>query len=318
MISVMSYKRLSIHFYCTVLMMVFGGVKLSVAQEDCSSQNIPGHFTEIAFPDEDEIYLDNYFKDQPLAEREERLFGKRIRFVENDEEIVVSDVPKCIRMSAIARLYLSINELGTGCQQGYLTGLRINLGFDGSQIVYFFQPVFLCLTEKVPGGESYYRMKSYEGDKYFVYDDRSETFVSHTDNNMQTLCSRLYDAFQIRRSVFSHRFYGFKHDPYFEGDTKSVMFTFQEIFRLYHNNFREETADNCYGRYLKIYNAAQYYHSGLSFNRLKETLFIKTSKISNNAQNFLHAANLAHLCPPSCEDEGDDRHLLFDILLFRH
>ncbi len=249
-----------------------------------------GH-PRIDFINEDILDLDDFYKDEQQAGMLQNYFNNNVGYTAAHTPIDPS--PEVIQMSAIAQLY-DIARTQATCNP-CVTGLRIIFGMRLNKMVFFYQPVFMCYDISQEG----YMVNSSVLSQYYRYNTTTKLFEPVMQDTVTAYCQYYYDNVYIDHfedgnyAPFTH----VSQDVDWHGDTKSIIFSFQELFALYEANYPNESAGNRYCEDVIIRNAAAYYYRfKINKDRLKHTLYVKT----NGDGAVLYAANLAHLCPPSC------------------
>lgn len=258
--------------------------------------------TTIKFEQEINVDLSKYFKSKASADTLSSRFKRTCLYSSAPEDIdylPVDTEPEIVNMQAIKQLYDTAKSHANQCKKGYLTGVRITFGMRHGKMVYFYQPLVLCYN-----GSSFDVDQSFLS-PYYQYNDKSRRFE---ESDTTGYCSEYYRSIHIDH--FDNRelvpFIQFKGDGNWQGDTKAIIFSFTELFTLYHSNM-DTTEGRCdYCQYIAIHNGAAYYRQSgplPSKYRLKHTLYVTivgSNKVAPHNREVLYAANLAHLCPPSC------------------
>jgi hypothetical protein len=284
----------------------------SLGQTACETQRVD-------FANEPKLNLTDYIIDLPRVNHHAGLFRTRFKAGENLSPF--DTLPETISMHNIVELYCKAkasaeaDESCTGKQ--CVTGVKITFGLEANKIIYFYQPVYLRLKEVKAGRSSY---KVVNNIRRYFYRHRGNAFTHEPDTTpFNTYREKVrIKRFKNRGSYAPMRQYD--GDWRWKGDSKSIKFTFQEIFMLYDLAFTETDNDR-YNENITINNgAADYKKWGINFHqtkRAKHTLFIATLPSpdpSRNKKNKLlftdkrkndddgDGANFAHLCPPSCNE----------------
>ncbi len=263
---------------------IFTGNNFAIAQ---GCRNAKQDFTG-----EDQIDLADFFKTETEAGTLYRQFRDNFVYTSAWHEIDLT--PATLNMRAIADLHDTAAKYASGT--GLVTGLRIILGMDGNRMVYFYQPVFMNFNSS----EGKYQVNGSLGSTYYKYNTANQRFdVVANASDVTDRCAEYYNNIYIDHFE-NDDFVPFREvedNKYWKGDTKSIIFSFQEIYTLYDTHYPNEQNGDRYCRNIIITNGAAYYRRyATNRYRLKHTLYIKT----NVSGNVLDAANLAHLCPPSC------------------
>jgi hypothetical protein len=176
---------------------------------------------------------------------------------------------------------------------GYITALRMHLGLNtADKLCILYQPVGLTIDadqSQLPAGTVRYAVK--ESGRYYFYDPINKKFGKAGD----TSClGRYMELIKIRRTnAITAKYYSYEADV----DTQAIIFPFQEIFTLLHDNDLAER--NTFSVYSSI---AEEKKDGAL--RIKHSLVMAPTgtgpKIFEGALKGVYA-NLAHLCPPHCK-----------------
>jgi hypothetical protein len=263
---------------------------------------------KVTFSNEDTITdMDDFFKTKAGAKNEVDLFTNRFRCDSLGDTLVIDNTPQRINMSALDSFYRLANSQ-VKCAN-FLTGIRITLGMQNNAIVFLYQPVYMHDTGTYRQENSYY-VFDLDPKTYYTYDPAKFLFVKY-NGDAAALCKNYYTNIRIIHTqdatleTFNQDFSGRQS---WKNDTKSIIFSFQEIFRLYHDN-TNETDGQRYCKNIYIRNGAANYRKGkLNQWRIKHTVLFSIDNGSLNSFLSLpqitevgRFANLAHLCPPSCE-----------------
>ena len=141
---------------------------------------------------------------------------------------------------------------------------------------------------------------------FYEYDSKGFRIVKTTD------VSDCQQEYQSKIGIIHIQ--GGQYEPFFRGtnwynDTESVIFSFQEIYRLYQVNFQEQYGVSDYSEKLEIHNSTEYRGQRPREERYKHGLMIIDhggDPLLGFGPNPGDAANLVHMCPPStdCEQVG--------------
>lgn len=240
------------------------------------------------------------------------MFNTRFKLADNKKDF--HDRGKVIPMISLDTLYqiardTLLKKTSLCSDQHCITGVRITLGLEGDSVIYFFQPIFMSLPD-------------INDNKFIVHDLDSTKFYRYKINGFDSLRG-VPDSFaQYRTSIrvkrFSHgkRFREAKEvngDISWKGDTKSIIYSFQELYGLSAIAFKSNNAAKTFDRaeIVSFHNGADIFRRWPSNPaqrwRAKHLVYVRAVSDSGKftlirARNEDHsAANFAHLCPPSCQ-----------------
>lgn len=249
---------------------------------------------------EDQIYMADFIKNYDQVEEERRKFENCIRH-HNDLQILNND-PKIVNMRAILDLF---EKLPAGPCGARIRGLRVIFGLENDTVIFFFSPVAMTRVVSEPAIPS---DVTYDIDQHApVYWYKDGNFDDVNQEYYAACRKNYFDNIWVQRYKNSD-FYTLQDNGDWDSDTQEVIFSFQEIFYLYHKAHpcREGSA---YDKDLYFYNGvANYRRTLLNRWRRKHTIFITAESLEKtthdhdiNAISAVNqAANLAHLCPPNC------------------
>lgn len=253
---------------------------------------------------EDQINLSGFIKTYDQAKGERQLFDGCIMHKTAKLEPLNSD-PMIINMEVLLKLFAKLP--GNPCDVK-IRALRIIFGLENDKVIFFFSPVALTrAADEEAETEITYSMD--ENSPVYVYNASNRTFDSAEPEYYANCKSNYYENIRIQRHDGSD-FYDIQDDGDWDSDTQEVIFSFQEIFHLYHMAY-PCTAELVYDKDLYFYNgAANYRHHRLNILtkwRRKHTIFITLEDLEHANEDVVgalvatnEAANLAHLCPPNC------------------
>lgn len=250
---------------------------------------------------EDRIYMEDFIKNYDQVEEERRKFKDYMRYKATELEPLNND-PMIVDMRALLELF---RRLPTDPCSVKIRGLRIIFGLVDDKVLFFFSPV--ALSREVPE-PAVPRDVSYRFDKDAqVYSYENGAFREVEKERFDSCRKNYLEKIRIQRHKRSD-FYSLLDNGDWDSDTQEVIFSFQEIFYLYHQAY-PCPENSAYNENLYFYNGvANYRHSFLNRWRRKHTIFITLEDIDEathehdiNAISAVNqAANLAHLCPPNC------------------
>jgi len=265
-------------------------VSVNVDSQNCTQRD------SVTMENEDQISnLKKYFKTPESANKmKDTFYGNFKHGTQNNN---VDTTATEINMSAIVDLY-SEHLKNPHCAS-FISGVRIIYAMEGNKIKYFFQPVYMCRS----AGRWYDVVDTFTVYQYQVAQTgkgKKAEFVPAT--NPKKYINNYLDNIRIfnkKKNVFR------KHNKIdnVEGDSRSIIFSFQELFKLYHDSYPEKGKDR-YCNNVLLYNGAINYKrlrkiSILPKWRIKHTLLIEAQNHDGSLAPS-KSANLAHLCPPGC------------------
>lgn len=252
---------------------------------------------------EDEIDLDGFIKNYNQVDGERQTFSDSLRYYKEDEDKlkVLNSNPEVINMQTLLSLFAKLP--GNPCDVK-IRGLRVIFGLENDKIILFFSPVVMTRAEQptIPSDITYTINSNYG-----VYLHENGAFNTVAPEYYKTCTDRYFKNIWLKR-YRKPTFYTLLDNGDWDSDTREVIFSFQEIFHLYHTAY-PCNAESIYGKDLYFYNgAAGYKHSGLNIRwRKKHTIFITLEDLDKTEEDNFEvlsainqAANLAHLCPPNC------------------
>lgn len=188
----------------------------------------------------------------------------------------------------------------------YVTAFRVTLGITNNEIELFCEPLYLEVYKYTGSRVKAFVRELDNQPCYRVLEGQLNpvTSINHKKNSQK----------RYRKSIRIRHFRNSSPEPFNEGskwkhDTKSIIFSFQELFCLYHTNHGLGTNPNPdYTKMVTLANAASFKGKGpINRRRYKHTIIIRTG--TNESQKSLSPdrgddGNLGHLCPPSknCEE----------------
>lgn len=246
-----------------------------------------------ALKNEDVLHIDWTVVEIKTAIHEIAKCHQHLRIIDKEIDNLTMD---SVKYNAFDKLFIEATSLrGTTSQQGYITGLRVNLGIkeetiDGNlfrNMFLIFQPTYLCKSTNPSEPNRYY---AFDG-LHYRYCMEEEKFVPATATEMSTITC--YHE-NIRIKHIGESDFGEIND---EHDTRSVLIPFQVIYSLILDN--ETDTD------LFFYNSVyQQLIGGASM--INHTLLMGTGREVGGRKSFLDSgyllsgkyANRSHLCPP--------------------
>lgn len=192
-------------------------------------------------------------------------------------------------------LFSKAEELLNGARVRYITGLRINFGFDGSNIQLLYQPVIMkwegfdgvtmddlykVEEAKTPNGEALF---------YFC----NNRVVANLSHEIAATYMDDYKRFiRIKHNLNVNE----QHTSHTSNDVESIIVAFQTMFSLLH----KENSDTLF-----LHNSVRELKENQSDN-VKHSILMSAVKIvlgSNSGHQF---SNRSHLCPPCSNKVGYD------------
>ncbi len=251
---------------------------------------------------EDSIFVQGYMKDTASALREIKKFGQDVRYVQapgcpENNPCQLNNAPLKVRPEALKGLFEKIKTLPAD-----IRGVEIKLGLEGNHVVFIFQLITMHY-KRLLGNERQYRCASVFPAS--VYVPGSESFLEITGAECDALTDAFAENIRIRHKdsdgTFSPLITEDKDSISWRRDTRSIIFSFQEIFAMTNANFNCQEWKN---EYLYFYSAvAEYRHTRYKpwwTLRNKQTVLISCEPIPSAEYRYTISANYAHLCPPSC------------------
>jgi hypothetical protein len=201
-----------------------------------------------------------------------------------------------------------------------IAGFRIQYGFRNERIVNLYQPVYLSKKD-CSSNSCTFSLHFVNKQDFYSFDSRSARFVKITDGQQLKADTAAYhQQLRVKRHYGGRKFKSLNLKGSWLGDSKAIIFSFQEILEIYNRSYPNEVDGNRYMNKIEIHNGAAFY-VGMNWitnlftrSRIKHTSFISPGGWSTNKSYnkvLLHGvmtgggnnvANLGHLCPPSCQD----------------
>jgi hypothetical protein len=186
-----------------------------------------------------------------------------------------------------------------------ITALRITYGLKGRDLKFLYQPLYLI--QKHAGVDSVFAISELSPPVFYTYEASSSTPSFVVEQNATRYIIQYQRNIKIKRQPADN-----VHDNHTSADPVSIIFSFQEILRFYHQIYPSESGP-FYISPLAIHSSSAEYPRG-SAKSATHTLFMTNydwSKLSMKALETMKVlspadggdgANLAHLCPPSCTE----------------
>lgn len=268
---------------------------MAMAEEKCNTD-------EVTFNSEAIIQLDTFFKDSADIHNHSHLFDSCYKYgIGND---AIDNTPLGINMAAVAQLYKIAAALTKPTnKQNFITGIRMYPGLDkeSKAVTWFFQPILMGNDASSPHGNLAFDVVA-EG-ATFTYDVKGIMF---TKSDTSDLLETYRDSVRIKRGTS----YGnFNPGNAWNSDTRSLIFPFQELFKLYDDYYGPGEPGKWYCQYIYFYNCGEIAHGSGNQTEVKHSVFISClsdDNISTQGQSDtvggkkIMRANLANMCPPNC------------------
>jgi len=211
------------------------------------------------------------------------------------------DTNETNRMHDIAQALVPVS-----CTTSTVTGLRILYGSDSNnQLKLYYQPLMFCFVDSTfsppLGVKGRYRLEV-EG-LYYHYEQvgGSLQFSEAESVQMSADLARYKDentGLGIMRDG-TNTFDYFRESDWFDGDTRSTVFTFQQIKDIYRSTV-------CNG-FVRFWNAPAKILKYNPPHYIRHILLLSTDNVTEVAGEINHGGNhfsdLCHLCPISCNGE---------------
>lgn len=279
-----------------------------VAQNSCNNVQC----VDFSSSNEDVINLDNYFKTIEQVRQENERFETCIKYDIGNGLQPIFNRAEEVKICAVAKLF---NDVSDDFANTNISGLEIHFGLDGNKIYFIYQPVYM--KNPTWAGHGKYRYPVANRGKYYTYDTSIEEFSATTADALRA--STLIDNYKKYIRIIQVGSSGTpipinEDEGKWYQDTKSVIYSFQEIFELIDGIYLcGADPGNKYPGSLYFNNGVMPYHySRFGDTKNKHTIFIasRTLEFLNNNEKDIEnvsdyvlgwdAANVAHLCPPSC------------------
>ncbi|GEM_PF-5384723 len=272
---------------------------------------------QLTFPNEAEIDLTDYFLDPGVAQDEIDEFSDRFKRKVRSKLEPLNAQNASIVMSEFKRLYEDTEQAIAGKVQPkkYVTGIKVTIGVQKSinskDVVLFFTPVYMKEKAGGPAGKFYADiLPAMPGELPYVYNEVIEKFTKPDEEDFKDSTKFYHQYMRVKRYKNNNRHYQPAPETDWRGDTKSMVFSFKELFELYHDSYKDEDPNWYYGLQIAAISASMFveapsgstledrYKHSLVFSVLPLVVvapYIKSSDVLNNDD----LANLAHLCPPA-------------------
>lgn len=272
---------------------------------------------KLTFPNEAEIDLSGYFLDPSDAQTEIDVFRGRFRRQRSRRRDEISSQHASIVMSEFLDLYDRAEAAAQGnvTTKNYVTGVRVILGFPDSNnsknLSLFFEPVYMK-GKKAPKGKFKGDIISAlpSGQAPYLYDDIPEEFKTPSGTDYNTSVNYYNTYMRVKRYSGNNNYYRPATETDWRGDTKSMIFSFKELFTLYEKNYSTSDPSFTYSQQISAISAgflkpdpngslkARYKHT-LVFSAMPLAVVAPYIKSFAGLVDPDDLANLAHLCPPA-------------------
>lgn len=259
----------------------------------------------VSFQYEDEIDLTPYIRTNTVAAAERTAFASNFKCNANNDDIQEPVVK--LKMAEVYSLYDAIND-----QPANIRGVKISLGLSGNTIVFLLRNITMNCTGNSTGPGSYTYTPTEIGPYYKCNGDGTTSTL--TAAQYSNLCNTYTANIRIRHRA-GENYAQMDQGNTWTADTKSVFFSYQEIFAYYHSTNPCSGGVNDYSKDLFIYSGGaskkegdQFHGKGNKTDMVnKHTIFLSTQEVNQKSQGksfsilgITDVANLGHLCPPSC------------------
>jgi len=251
----------------------------------------------VTFDNEPELKIDSYFIDPDTAKHANQRFYDRHRVnpgqSSTHEEIEIP-LHREIKMAAIKELYEKVKD--RPAIERTVNGIEIHYGFsNGKKLTTYYQTWYLDSLDETKDKVSGIVRRD---DSIYQYDADLAKFVPIQTNNRGDLKRysnwlRIKEKDPNKRPPFRKKN---EHDP------NSILFSFQELFLLYHRNNEgcwiegEGPGDSCnYDGYILQMTATKW-----DASRNEHSLMFKYGSNDFVWPDKGTVGNLAHICPPNC------------------
>lgn len=265
------------------------------AQSPCSISGLQEH-TITALP--------GYIKDYTGARLEALSFKNDIHYASTPgctaTTSSLKNDPVAIKLKAMLGLFDLTKQI---VQNVDIRGLEITFGLSGDAMVFYYTPV----TMKLDATTKTYKVSRLASSTYtpqiYSYAAGSDTFTPLDAPGLATMQARQQEYMSnicIEHIPETNTFTSIDRGTSWTQDTKSVIFSFQEIFQIGENCLKCVDTQTLY-----LYNGSWGYHPAGEPNnvRNKHNLFISPEIVPENNGTYNVVANMAHLCPPSCDPD---------------
>jgi hypothetical protein len=302
-----------------------------------------GHIRVIFKNQEDSLKLDTtYIISAKKAKKEFDRFHDNYKYLVNKNEEVLDTNAREISMLAFVHRYDSVklypkNTILKNGEKSYVSGFQLYYGIEKKRLVPLFKWLIMIHDSS---SRDPYQIVFLDPLNYYEYDSISTSFKRAPKGRVDELLTNYRKFSRINHfpSKGVRRFFYWSADEKYKSlvekwrernarnDSKSSIFSFQEIFLLYHQKYPHENVDR-YKKSLFVYNGMSPMKGRFClFVRNKHTIFIATDNGTRTSAGIKasvleedkivfgqttgkalilvppvdKAANLPHLCPPSC------------------
>lgn len=280
--------------------------------------------SSLKFEKEHKLDLDDFFKSPSQARQGTNRFENVFRLKKKQaKRLEIPELKEKVVMSAFIRLYRSADsaaQIALNDKERYITALKIYYGLDSHGLIKkFYQPIYSAIYKskrrRVKGC-----IKPVDKNLYYCYKKPDNpggpilSFQKADTGDVRDALEQYKTQIQIKHRK---KWRSFENRSNWKGDSKSAIFSFQELFLLYHRNACWEDDDSNEGRVADYCDYSEpivplnsaHFKKNFRLNifarkRNKHTLVFKCPDCT--IYKFLvppsgHFGNLAHLCPPSCQ-----------------
>ena len=267
---------------------------------------------------------DNYIKSAEEGRKQKINFAYHFRYSSDTSTYVIKEALDSILMRTLLKdmyedIILPKVRADQKCKDSLcITALKIRYGMKNERIVFLYQPTYLVPAE-CSSSSCRLQLRHISKQDFYAYNAKSESFNIVNREEVKNDTANYDDHIRVKQHRGSTKFLPMDRRASWLGDSQSIIFSFQEILEIYHQNYSSETNGNRYCNKIDIHNAAEFYQKGnwpsdmLRRGRIKHTSFIssrdwdkgKSSKVILLNQMVSvngNVGNLAHLCPPSCNE----------------
>lgn len=274
----------------------------------CNSQDIS------SLREEHQLDLELYFKN---SEEAEVYMGLYEQFTFNNQR--KPSFIGTIKMSAFFKLYHELMSRDSIDPQD-ITGIMLTPGIvNSNELEVYYNGAYVDVTKPrlqhsdLPIGQ----LTNIQNGKYYKYDTSNDEFVIVSHETVTTAFNTYKDAIKLYRPLsMSMRPYRDSPNETHKNDAKSMFYSFQELFSLYHINYLCPTDPQSsqalptppcnYDRDIYLLGSVDDKYVLLPDGEiLKHTFMFSRAEdplkfMEDDPVDPGEYANLGHLCPPDC------------------
>ncbi len=281
---------------------------------------------QVDFSKEVAIVLDDYFISIDKAEEQINEFKSRFSWIpvsdsgpNCQDRLPLDPMHSSVVMKEFHELYLLAEASAQGNVQNgkYFTAIRVHVGAVGQSLEMFYEPVYVVQKSRSSNSFTGVIRTAMNNGTYYKYSDNpNENFIPVSgivrNDSLKTYRQNLgVVRFRTGRTC---RRPSSAND--WTGDTRSALYSFQELYKLYELNYVDTGIDrNTDGSYngdkeIRVWSGSvpkEAPAGNTGFDRFKHTVLfsILPSRVKivrpGDTPDKDQLANLGHVCPPDTD-----------------